>query len=71
MDIDRIKALYDKVFKDKPGAMEKYVTSRLMGGFMRPKSGSKCLLSPPRGYNVIFEYDDTGHIIDMRFERSH
>lgn len=68
MDVDRIKAIYDERFKGNPDAMEDYVVKRLKEELFSEKPRK---IAIPKGYKVIFEYDDDGHIKDMRFERIH
>lgn len=73
MDLDRIKAIYDEKFKGNPSAMEEYVCNRLMEEvFRKPetKDVSKVAVKS-RDTKVVFEWNDDGQIIDMRFERIH
>ena len=73
MDLDRIKEIYDKKFKGNPSAMEAYVTNRLMEEVFREsetRDVSKVAVKD-RDTKVIFEWNDEGQIIDMRFERIH
>lgn len=68
MDLDRIKAIYDEKFKGNPDAMERYIVKKLKEELFSEKPRK---ISIPKGYKVIFEYDDDGHVKDMRFERIH
>jgi hypothetical protein len=65
--VERIKATYDK-FKGNPNAMVDYIVKRLEKELFSEKPRK---ISIPEGYKVIFEYDDDGHVKDMRFERIH
>ena len=65
--IERIKATHDK-FKDNPSAMEDFVVKRLTEEAFKEKHRR---IAIPKGYKVIFGYDDDGHVKDMRFERIH
>lgn len=68
MDIvERIKAAYDKM-KGNPSAMGYYIAKWLTDEAFREKTTRIVI---PEGYKVIFEYDDDGHVKDMRFERIH
>lgn len=68
MDVDRIKSIYDERFKGNPDAMEDYIVKRLKEELFSEKPRK---ITIPKGYKVIFEYDDDGHVTDMRFERIH
>lgn len=62
-----VKKKYDS-FKGNPDAMEQYIIKRLQEELFSEKPRK---VSIPKGCKVIFDYDDEGHIIDMRFERIH
>ncbi len=68
MDLDRIKAIYDERFKGNPSALEDYIVKRLEEDIFSEKPRK---ISIPKGYKVIFDWDDDGHVKDMRFERIH
>lgn len=68
MDLDSIKAIYDERFKGNQSALEDYVVRRLTEEAFEEKP---LRVAVPKGYKVIFEKDDDGHIIDMRFDRIH
>lgn len=71
MDVDRIKAIYDERFKGNPDALEDYIVKRLTEEVFREsetKDVSKVAVKSG-DTKVVFEWDDDGHIIDMRFER--
>ena len=65
--MERIKAAYDKM-KGNPSAMEDYIVKRLTDEAFSEKPMRVVI---PEGYKVIIEYDDDGHVKDMRFERIH
>lgn len=70
MDLLRIKKIYDERFRGNPSALEKYVCDRLSEVVFR-ESGAKGIRKVAvkgKGVKVVFEWDDAGHIIDMRFE---
>lgn len=73
MDLERIKAIYDERFKGNPSAMEEYVCSRLMEEvFREPETKDVSKVAVKGGdTKVVFEWNDDGCIIDMRFERIH
>lgn len=73
MDVDRIKAIYDERIKGNPSAMEAYVCNRLMEEvFREPETKDVSKVAVKSGdTKVVFEWNDDGHIIDMRFERIH
>lgn len=64
MDIERIKEIYDR-FEGNTGAMEEYIARKLQEAVFCPTKPIKI----PEGYEVTFHYDESGHIIDMTFER--
>lgn len=68
MDLDRIKAIYDERFKGNPSAMKDYIVKRLEEELFSEKPRK---ISIPKGYKVIFDYDDDGHTKDIRFDRIH
>lgn len=68
MDLDLIKAIYDERFKGHPSALEDYVARELTKAAFKPKRNR---IAVPKGYKVIFDWDDDGHVKDMRFERIH
>lgn len=73
MDLDRIKAIYDERFKGNPDAMEAYVCNRLMKEvFIESETKDVSKVAVKSGdTKVVFEWNDDGRIIDMRFERIH
>lgn len=73
MDVDRIKAIYDERFKGNPDALENYIVNRLTEEAFREsetKDVSKVAVKSG-DTKVVFEWDDDGHVKDMRFERIH